>query len=167
MTSPVQPADAATRIRPTGTGGCGTRVRSTGSFATQSRWVVRETLPSGLLRPPRLRVMSLVHHLNISAAIVVFGARGSRTGHHGMNIFLLSGSWHERIIYRASGVMLFLCGHGKGRRDQQHIICEYPLVTAAWPAGAEGHGDAAADDDCDDPSQNHDRLGADGPAGCI
>ena len=34
-----------------------------------------------------------------------------------MNIFLLSCSWHERTIYRASGVKLVLCCQGKGRRD--------------------------------------------------
>ena len=34
-----------------------------------------------------------------------------------MNFFLLSCSWHERTIYRASGVKLFLCGHGKGHRN--------------------------------------------------
>ena len=34
-----------------------------------------------------------------------------------MNIFLFSCSSHEPIIYRASGVKLILCGHGKGRRD--------------------------------------------------
>ena len=44
--------------------------------------------------------------------IVAIGTRG--TGHE---YLLLSCSWHERIIYRASGVKLVLCGHGKGRRD--------------------------------------------------
>ena len=35
-----------------------------------------------------------------------------------MNIFLLSRSWHEQtiMIYRASGLKHFLCGHGKDRR---------------------------------------------------
>ena len=44
-------------------------------------------------------------------------ARDPNDGLTHMNIFLLSCSWHERIIYRASGAKLVLCGHGKGRRD--------------------------------------------------
>ena len=63
-----------------------------------------------------------------------------------MNIFLLSCSWHERIIYRASAVQLVLCGHGKGRRDlseQQNILCKQPLVTAARPVARRGSCDGA------------------------
>ena len=53
-----------------------------------------------------------------------------------MNIFLLSCSWHERIIYRASGVKLVLCGHGKGRRD---LSAEHSMrVTVGYGDPARG-----------------------------
>ena len=48
-----------------------------------------------------------------------------------MNIFLLSCSSHEPIIYRASGAAT----EKAAEIYQQNILCEYPLVTA-WP-GAE------------------------------
>ena len=42
----------------------------------------------------------------------------------------------------ASGVKLYLCGHGKGRRDRypQNILCECPMLRLRWPGpwpGAE------------------------------
>ena len=63
-----------------------------------------------------------------------------------MKIFLLSESlsWHEPTIYRASGVKLFLCGHGKAAEIYQlKVLCECPLVTAARPVarGRSCHGD--------------------------
>ena len=53
-----------------------------------------------------------------------------------MNIFFLSCSWHERIIYRASGVKLILCGHGKGRRD---LSAEHSMqITVGFGKPARG-----------------------------
>ena len=53
-----------------------------------------------------------------------------------MNIFLLSCSWHEPIIYRASGVKLALCGHGKGRSD---LSAEHSMrITATQPVARRG-----------------------------
>ena len=53
-----------------------------------------------------------------------------------MNIFLFSCSWHEQIIYRASGVKLILCGHGKGRRD---LSAEHSMrVTVGYGDPARG-----------------------------
>ena len=73
-------------------------------------------------------------------SIVAFGARG--TGHE---YLLLSRSWYEQTIYRALGVKLFLCGHGKGRRDryQQNILRNCPLVREARPVAKRGS--------CDEP----------------
>ena len=52
--------------------------------------------------------------------IIAFGARG--TGHE---YLLLSRSWHEQIIYRASGVKLFLCDQGKAAQIYpQNILYE-------------------------------------------
>ena len=53
---------------------------------------------------------------------------------------LMSGStylsWHERIIYRASGVKLILCGHGKGRRD---LSAEHSMrITVGYGDPARG-----------------------------
>ena len=53
-----------------------------------------------------------------------------------MNIFLFSCSSHEPIIYRASGVKLILCGHGKGRRD---LPAEYSMrITVGYGDPARG-----------------------------
>ena len=69
-------------------------------------------------------------------ATVAFGTRGTAAGHE---YRLLSCSWHERAIYRASGVKLVLCqcGDGKGCRDlsAEHSI-RITVVTAARPVAS-------------------------------
>ena len=58
-----------------------------------------------------------------------------------MNIFLLSRSWHEQTIYRASGVKLFLCGHGKGRRD---LSAEHSMQMSVGHGGPDRGQERAA-----------------------
>ena len=55
-------------------------------------------------RLPRLNLRVAAH----AAASRSRGRAGDWTG-----ISLLSRSWHEQTIYRASGVMLFLCCHAE------------------------------------------------------
>ena len=55
-------------------------------------------------------------------------AFGTRVRHE---YLLLSGTWHEQTISRASGVKLFLCCYGNSNRYPQNILCECPLVAAA------------------------------------
>ena len=53
-----------------------------------------------------------------------------------MIIFLLSCSLRERIMYRASGVKLVLCCHGKGRRD---LSAEHSMqITVGYGSPARG-----------------------------
>ena len=63
-----------------------------------------------------------------------------------MNFFLLSSSW--QTTYRASGVKLFLCGHGKGRTDlsaERSMRMSVRLRRPSpWP-GAEAVTEPAAD----------------------
>ena len=77
--------------------------------------------------------------------IVAFGARGA--GHE--YLFVVS---HEQTIYRASGIKLFLCGHGKGRRDlsAEHSMRIFGLGALAHAVtvtvDGERAGDAAQDE---------------------
>ena len=85
------------------------------------------------------------------SSLVAFVPRG--TGHE---YLLLSRSWHEKTIYRASDVKLVLCGQGKGLRGRypaggprqpehwqnRDILCKCQLVTAARPVAIRRSCDA-------------------------
>ena len=97
--------------------------------------LLRKSPPRPKLRPPGLVPARSGPPVTVPpyvdrVAVVAIGTRG--TGH----LFFFSCSWHERIIYRASGVKLILCGHGKGRRD---LSAEHSMrITVGYGDPARG-----------------------------